>query len=164
MGDLQSLIEKIKLVTDEGKQEEMQKRLEEGKISLHDVIEQVKTMGSMGGFGKLKSMIPGMGNAKISDDVLENQEEKVKKWEHIIKSMTPEEIDNPELIEKQTSRIGRIAQGAGVHNSDVRALLKQYKMLQEMVSASSSMDMSKGFDQKQMMKLARKFGKKKFRM
>ena len=164
MGDLQSLIEKIKLVTDEGKQEEMQKRLEEGKVSLHDVIEQVKAMGSIGGLDKIKSMIPGLGNAKISDDVLENQEEKIKKWEHIIKSMTPEEIDNPEMIEKQTSRIGRIAQGAGVHNSDVRALLKQYKMLQEMVSAGTSMDMSKGFDQKQMMKLARKFGKKKFRM
>ena len=164
MGDLQSLIDKIKLVTNEDNQKEMQKRLEEGKLSLHDVIEQVKTVGSMGGLDKIKSMIPGFSSAKIPENALEGQEAKIAKWEHILKSMTPEEIDNPELIEKQTSRIGRIATGAGVHNSDVRALLKQYKMLQEMVSTGSSMDMSKGMDQKQMMKLARKFGKKKFRM
>ncbi len=167
MGDLQSLIEKIKLVTDEKKQEEMQKRLEEGKLTLNDVIEQVRAMGSMGGFEKIKSMIPGLGSAKLPENVLESQEEKIKKWEHIIKSMTPEEIDNPELLEDKktgTSRIRRIAQGAGVHNSDVRALLKQYKMLNEMIKTSSSMDIEKGFDQKQLMKLARKFGKKKFRI
>lgn len=164
MGDLQSLMDKIKLVTNENEQQEMQKRLKEGKLSLHDVIEQVKTMGSMGGFDKIKSMIPGFSSAKIPENALENQETKIAKWEHIIKSMTPEEINNPELIEKQTSRIGRIASGTGVNNSDVRSLLKQYKMLQEMVSAGSSMDMSQGMDQKQMMKLARKFGKKKFRM
>jgi len=164
MGDLQSLMDKIKLVTNEDEQQEMQKRLEQGKLSLHDVIEQVKTMGSMGGFDKIKSMIPGFSSAKIPENALENQETKIAKWEHIIKSMTPEEINNPELIEKQTSRIRRIATGAGINNSDVRALLKQYKMLQEMVSAGSSMDMSQGMDQKQMMKLARKFGKKKFRI
>ena len=164
MGDLQSLIDKIKSITNEDEQQAMQKRMEEGKLSLHDVIEQVKTMGSMGGFDKIKSMIPGFSSAKIPENALEDQETKIAKWEHILKSMTPEEIDNPELIEKQTSRIGRIASGAGVNNSDVRSLLKQYKMLQEMVSAGSSMDMSQGMDQKQMMKLARKFGKKKFRM
>jgi len=164
MGDLQTLIEKVKSITNEDEQNEMQKRLEQGKLSLHDVIEQVKTMGSMGGLDKIKSMIPGFGNAKIPENVLESQEEKIKKWEHIIKSMTPDEIDNPEIIEKQTSRIGRIAQGAGVHNSDVRALLKQYKMLQEMVSTGSGMDMSQGINQKQMMKLARKFGKRKFHL
>jgi len=164
MGDLQSLIEKIKLVTDEDKQQEMQKRLEEGKLTLHDVIEQVKTMGSMGGFDKIKSMIPGLSSAKIPEEMLETQEQKIKKWEHIIKSMTPQEIDNPEIIEKQTSRIGRIAQGAGVHNSDVRALLKQYKMLSEIIKSGSEMDFEKGMNQKQLMKLAKKFGKRKFRL
>ena len=164
MGDLQSLIEKIKSITNEDKQEELQKKLEEGKINLEDVVEQVKSMSSLGGFDKIKGMIPGLGNAKIPDNLLGAQEEKIKKWEHILKSMTAEEKANPELFEKQTSRIGRVAQGAGVNNSDVRALLKQYKMLQEMMKGGvDNMDMSKGFSQKQMQKMMKKFGGKKMK-
>jgi len=163
MGDLQTLVEKVKSVTDEGKQEEMQKRLEEGKLTLDDVIEQVKSMGSLGGFDKIKSMIPGLGDAKIPEEMLGNQEEKIKKWEHIIKSMTSEEKNNPEILKKQTSRIARIAKGSGVNNSDVRALLKQYDMLSEMIKGGADMDMSQGFNQKQLQKLMKKFGKKKIR-
>ena len=166
MGDLQSLIEKIKSVTDEDKQAKIQKRVEEGKLSLEDVIEQVKSMNSMGGFEKIKSMVPGLGNAKIPENLLENQEAKVSKWEHILKSMTSEEKENPEILEKETSRITRIAKGSGVNNSDVRSLLKQYKMLNEMIkSGASDMNLEGGMSQKQMMKMAKKFmkgGKLKF--
>jgi signal recognition particle subunit SRP54 len=165
MGDLNTLLEKIKSVTDEDEQKKMQEKLSEGKLSLDDVIEQVKSMNSLGGFDKIKSMIPGLGNAKIPDEMLSTQEEKIAKWEHIIKSMTKEERENPELLKKQTSRIARVAQGAGVHNSDVRSLLKQYDMLQSMIKDSSGVDMSEGMDQRKMMKLAKKFMKgKKFRM
>lgn len=164
MGDLQNLIEKIKSVTDEDKQEKLQKKLEEGKLSLDDVIEQVKSMGQLGGFDKIKSMIPGLGKAKIPENLLGTQEEKIKKWEHIVKSMTPEERENPELLKKQTSRISRIAQGAGVNNSDIRSLLKQYDMLNEMMKGGvENMDMSQGFSQKQMQKMMKKFGGKKLR-
>jgi len=168
MGDLQALVEKIKSTTDYSskKQAKIQERLEQGKLSLDDVIEQVKSMSSIGGLEKIKSMIPGFSNiqAKIPENALENQQEKISKWEHIIKSMTPEEKETPEVLEKQTSRIARIAKGAGVHTSDVRSLLKQYKMLNEMVNSGISgkdMDMSQGLSQKQMMKLAKKFAKGK---
>lgn len=162
MGDLQALIEKIKSVTDEDKQKKIQKKLEEGNISLEDVIEQVKSMGSMGGFDKIKSMIPGFSKVekKIPENLIENQEAKISKWEHIIKSMTKEEKENPELLEKQTSRISRVAKGAGVHNSDVRSLLKQYKLLSDMMKSGGDVDMSQGLSQKQLQKLAKKFGKK----
>ncbi len=168
MGDLQTLIEKIKSVTNEDSQKAVQKRLEEGKLSLEDVIEQVKSMSSLGGFDKIKGMIPGFANIKdkIPEGMMETQEGKIAKWEHILKSMTPEEKENPELLEKQTSRISRIAQGAGVHNSDIRSLLKQYKLLNEMMQGGmSDMDMSQGMNQKQMMKMAKKMmkgGKLKF--
>jgi len=161
-GELQALIEKIRSVTDEDQQEKMQKRLEEGKLSLEDVIEQVKSMNQIGGFDKIKGMIPGLGKAKIPEGMLESQQEKIAKWEHILKSMTKEERENPELFDKQTSRIGRVAKGAGVNNSDIRALLKQYKMLQDLVKGGmTDMDMSKGFSQKQMQRMMKKFGKKK---
>lgn len=161
MGDLETLIEKVKSVTDEKKQKKIQEKLEKGKVSLEDVIEQVRSMNQLGGFEKIKSMIPGIGNAKIPEGMLESQEEKVAKWEHILKSMTPEERENPELLEKQTSRISRVAQGAGVHNSDIRTLLKQYKLLNDMLSSGQDMDMSQGMSQKQLQKLAKKFGKVK---
>jgi signal recognition particle subunit SRP54 len=162
MGDLQALIEKIRSATDEKQQEKMQKKLEEGKLSLEDVIEQVKSMNQIGGFDKIKNMIPGLGKAKIPDNMLDTQQAKIAKWEHILKSMTKEERENPELFEKQTSRIGRVAEGAGVNNSDIKALLKQYKMLQDLIKGGvDNMDMSKGFSQKQMQKMMKKFGKKK---
>ncbi|HDK42851.1 MAG TPA: hypothetical protein ENG87_05700, partial [Candidatus Pacearchaeota archaeon] len=167
MGDLQSLIEKIKLVTDEDSQKAMQQRLEEGKLSLEDVVEQVKSMGSLGGFDKIKSMIPGMSSAKIPENLMENQQEKISKWEHIIKSMTQEEKNNPELLKEKntgTSRINRIAKGSGVNNSDIRSLLKQYDMLNSMIGSSSQFDPEKPMSQKQMMKMAKKFMKgKKFK-
>lgn len=163
MGDLETLLEKIRSVTDEGKQKAIQKKLEEGKLSLQDVVEQVKSMSSLGGFEKIKSMIPGFSGIekKIPENLLETQQEKISKWEHIIKSMTPEEKENPELLKKQTSRISRIAKGAGVHTSDIRSLIKQYDALNEMISSQTDFDLSKGLSQKQMQKLAKKFMKGK---
>lgn len=162
MGDLSTLIEKIHSVTGEKDQEEMQKRIQEGKISLEDVIEQVKSMNQLGGLDKIKSLIPGFGKAKLPENALGTQQEKIAKWEHILKSMTPEERANPEIFDKQSSRISRVAKGAGVNNTDVKSLLKQYKMLSEMVKSGISGDMSQGMSQKQMQKLMKKFGKKKF--
>jgi len=159
MGDLETLIEKIKSVEDKNKQKKIQKSIEAGKLSLEDVIEQVKSMKSLGGFEKIKSMIPGMGGIKIPENLVENQEEKISKWEHVIKSLTPEEKENPEIIEKQTSRISRIAKGAGVNSSDVRSLLKQYKMIQSFIKGGEDLDISKGMSEKQLRKFAKKFGK-----
>jgi signal recognition particle subunit SRP54 len=162
MGDLQTLIEKIKSVTDKDKQKKIQEKLQEGKLSLDDVVEQIKSMKSLGGFEKIKSMIPGLSSTKLPEEMMEKQQEKISKWEHILKSMTKEEKENPEILEKQTSRILRIAKGAGVNNSDIKSLLKQYKMLKEMVkSGPADMDFSKGMNQKQMQKLMKKFGKMK---
>jgi signal recognition particle subunit SRP54 len=163
MGDLETLMEKIRSVTDQDQQEKIQKRIEEGKLSLEDVVEQVKSMGSLGGFEKLKSMIPGFSSVKgkIPENLLESQEEKISKWKHIIKSMTAQEKENPELLEKQISRISRVAKGAGVNNSDVRSLLKQYKLLNEMLKSGGDMDLSQGLNQKQLQKLAKKLGKGK---
>lgn len=159
IGDLSALVEKIQSITDKGKAEAMAKKMEEGKISLEDVIEQVKSMNSLGGFDKIKGMIPGLGNAKIPEGVMEKQQEKVARWEHILKSMTKEERENPDVFDEEHSRIGRVADGAGVNNSDVKALLKQYKMLKSMVEESSQMDMSQGMSPKQMQKMMKKFGK-----
>lgn len=165
MGDLEALMEKIHSVTDEKKQKDLQQKIQEGNLSLSDVVEQVKSMNSMGGFDKMLSMVPGLGKAKIDKSQLQQQQKKVAKWEHLVNSMTPYEKENAEIIKKETSRIRRIAKGAGVPNSELRALLKQYDMLQSMMKGAQGMDMSEGMSEKQMQKLMKKFarGGKKMR-
>ncbi len=161
MGDLKTLIEKIHSVMDEKEIERQQKKLQEGKLTLRDVAEQVGAMENIGSFDKIIGLIPGFGKLKekIGEEKLESQQEKVKKWKHIVNSMTEEEIENPEILEKQTSRIQRIAKGSGAATTDVRMLIKQYKMLKEMIKSQAELEEGK-LDQKTIMKLAKKFGKK----
>ena len=95
--------------------------------------------------------------------MLNIQEDKLKKWQHAIDSMTKEEIENPEVIEKQTTRLGRIAKGSGTTTSDIRQMIKQYKILKEMATGTGDLanfDPSQGLNQKQMLKIAKKFGKR----
>ena len=155
MGDLEALMEKIKLATEPEKL-----KIKEGKFTMHEFQEQLKAMENVGPLGKIAEMIPGLGSllgnkSKIPENMIEMQGEKAKKWKFAIDSMTPEEKENPEIIEKETSRLSRIAKGAGINTSDVRALLKQYKILKEFAK-SGSQELSR----KQLMKFARKFGKK----
>ncbi len=167
MGDLESLLEKVRSVTDEKQQQRLEKNLEEGKFTLLDLYDQMKSMKSMGSLSKLKELIPGFNKAKIPDEMLNSQEAKIDHWKAAIDSMTKAEIENPELLEKQTSRIQRVSKGSGVPTSEIRQLLKQYKMIKELASSAKGLgnisDPSQ-LSQKDMMKLAKKFGKKKFRM
>ncbi len=161
MGDLKGLMEKIEGAMSEKERERQQKKLEEGKFTLRDLQTQLESMESIGSFDKIMGMIPGMGKIKekVGEEALESQQNKVKRWKHAINSMTPYEIENPEILEKQTSRIQRISHGSGVPTSEIRMLLKQYKMLKELAKSQSSLEDGK-LDQKTMVKLARKFGKK----
>ncbi len=162
MGDLQSLIEKVQSVSDEKKLAKTQKNIEEGKLTLRDVQAQLESMESLGSMDKILGMIPGLSKAKdkIPQQQLEQQQEKIKHWKHAINSMTKEEIENPEILEKQTSRIQRIAKGSGTSTSDIRMLIKQYRMLKEMIHSGKSLETEGTLDQKTLMKMAKKFGKR----
>lgn len=163
LGDLEGLLEKVQSAIDEKSQKKLKTKLESGEFNLRDFQEQLKQMGNVGSFSKVMEMIPGFSKEKIPDNILGTQEEKVKKWQYAIDSMTDDEINNPELIEKETSRISRIAKGSGTTTSDIRQMLKQYKLLKDLAKGSgdlSDLDPSQGLSQKQMMKLAKKFGKK----
>lgn len=166
MGDLKSLIEKIESVTNEKELEKTRKNLEEGKFTLRDLQAQLETMQEVGSFDKILNMVPGLGKANIPQEALNKQQDQAKHWKYAISSMTEAEIENPELLEKQTTRIARIAKGSGTTTSEIRNLLKQYKLLKEMINSGKSLgNVETGLDQKTMMKLAKKFGKKmKFKM
>ena len=156
ISDLASLVEHVKSATDEATQKKIEDRLKEGKFTLLDLYSQLEQMNSMGSMDKLIGMIPGMSQAKIPKAELEKQERKMQHWKAAISSMTEEEIENPELLEKQTSRISRAAKGSGTTTTEIRELLKQYKMIKEMMKMQS--DMSSGnIDQKMLQKMAKKF-------
>jgi signal recognition particle subunit SRP54 len=164
LGDLEALLEKVESAVDPEKQKALQEKLEQGNLSLRDFQEQLKQMGNVGSFSSMLEMIPGLSKNKdkIPEDMLGNQEEKMKKWQNAIDSMTEEEINNPEILEKQTSRLSRIAKGSGTTTTDIRQLLKQYKMIKDLTQGSDLANMQSGqaLSQKQMMKIAKKFGKK----
>jgi signal recognition particle subunit SRP54 len=166
MGDLESLLEKVKSATDDKQAKRMEERLKEGKFTLRDLAGQLEQMNQLGSMDKLLSMVPGMGNAaaKIPKSELDKQERKMKQWKSAISSMTEHEIENPETLEKQTSRIARIAKGSGTTTTEIRALLKQYKLLKEMMSMQNPEKLASGqIDKKMMQKIAKQMkGKVKF--
>ena len=90
---------------------------------------------------KLINMIPGLGMAGIPKDMLDIQEDKMKKYKNILDSMTEYELENPEKI--NSSRIARIAKGSGTDPADVRELLKQFKQIKKMMKAMKGKDMEK---------------------
>ncbi len=159
MGDLQALLEHVKSATDESQTKRIEDRLKKGKFTLLDLYSQLEQMNKMGSMDKLIGMIPGMSAAKVPKEALAKQEVKMKNWKCAISSMTEEEIENPEILEKQTSRIARIAKGSGTTTTEIRELLKQYKMLKEMMGMQSGMAEG-NIDPKMMQKMAKKFSGK----
>tara|TARA_Y100000034_G_scaffold135046_1_gene205470 strand:- start:337 stop:1707 length:1371 start_codon:yes stop_codon:yes gene_type:complete len=160
MGDLNALLEKVKSATSEKQQKRIESRLKEGKFTLTDLYSQLESMNQLGSMDKLLGMVPGLGNAtkNIPKAQLAKQEQKMKHWKHAIESMTEEEVENPEILEKQTSRIARVAKGSGTTTSEIRELLKQYKMLKEMMGMQNQLASSDGkIDQKTLQKMAKKF-------
>jgi len=156
LGDLEALLEKARSVISQEEQEKIEDRLKKGTFTMLDLYEQLKTMQGMGSLSKMVEMIPGLGKMKIPSELLEVQEEKLKKWKFAIDSMTKEEIENPDIID--STRINRISKGSYVPTSDIRALLKQYKMVKKFFGGGIS-DIE-GMDQKKLAKLAKKFGGK----
>ncbi len=127
-GDIQGLLEKAKEV---GIKEEGMKKLMEGKFTLNEFYEQIENMQKMGPLSKITEMIPGMGGMKIPKGMLDVQEGKMKKWRHIIDSMTPKEREDPDTL--NPSRISRIAKGSGTSEADVRELIKHYKQVKKIM-------------------------------
>jgi len=81
---------------------------------------------------KLAEMIPGFSKMSLPKNKLENQEGKLKKWKFIMQSMTKEELEEPDKV-LNSSRIERIAKGAGVEVKEVRELLKQYRQSKKLM-------------------------------
>jgi signal recognition particle subunit SRP54 len=127
MGDMLTLIEKAQVDFDEKKAEELQKKVRNNQLTLEDFLEQMQQVKKMGPLDQIMDMIPGLGGAMRAQQTTLSDKE-MKRVEAIIRSMTPEERRNPEII--KGSRRRRIAVGSGTSVQDVNMLLNQFKQMQ----------------------------------
>jgi signal recognition particle subunit SRP54 len=136
MGDLETLLKKAEAAVDKDKVEKLAKKVTTGKaLSLQDLYDQMEAMQKMGPLSQVMNMVPGMGGA-IPKDAMKGQEKKMQVWKYAMDSMTPEEKENPDVM--NASRIERIAKGSGRSERDVRELLKQYKQMKKMMKMVGS--------------------------
>lgn len=132
MGDVVSLVEKAQEQFDEKQARETRKKLAKDKFGLMDFYNQIQQVKKMGNIKDLAGMIPGLGKA-IKDIDIDN-DKAFKGIEAIIMSMTPEERDNPEII--NGSRRKRIADGSGTNVAEVNKLLKQFETTRKMMKTA----------------------------
>ena len=131
MGDVLSLIEKAEQAIDQKKAAELEERLRQNKFTLTDFLDQLSQLKNMGNLQDLMGMIPGMGSMKD----LQVDEKALGRVEAIIRSMTPQERENPGIL--GSSRKKRIAAGSGTRVEDVNKLLKQFQTMQQMMKQFS---------------------------
>ncbi|MCI4338834.1 MAG: signal recognition particle protein Srp54 [Thermoplasmata archaeon] len=125
MGDIQTLLERFEELTDKEAAETAAKNLMGGKFTLRDMRAQLASLGEMGPFSKLMSMVPGLGGGKVDEKQLDATQVRLQQFRTILDSMTPQELDEPALLKSE--RIHRIARGSGRKPQEVRALLKHYE-------------------------------------
>ena len=135
MGDIVSLVEKAADEIDEEKLKETEESLRKGQFSLEDYLSQLRQMKKMGGLEGVMSFLPGVSKIKSQMDQAGIDESIISQNEAIILSMTKKERQNPKIIDG--SRRKRIANGSGTDVATINKLLKQFKMMSEMMKKMS---------------------------
>ena len=141
MGDVVSLVERAQEQFDEEEAKRLQKKIQKNKFDFNDFLKQIEQIKKMGNIKDLASMIPGVGKAIKDIDIDNNAFNGI---EAIIRSMTPKERTNPEVLNQ--SRKLRIAKGSGTSIQEVNRLVKQFDLTRKM------MKMVTGSGMKQMMR------------
>jgi signal recognition particle subunit SRP54 len=129
MGDLQSLVEKVREAEVKVPEKKVRAFLS-GKFTLTDMYEQFESMKKMGPLQHLLKMIPGM-SYNIPEEQMNMAEDALKRWRVIIQSMTPKEREKPKIL--SSSRIRRVARGSGTTEKEVKELLTQYNNMRKMM-------------------------------
>ena len=127
MGDLETLVERIKAVFEE---EEVLEEMESGRLDLLTFKKQIDALLKLGPLSKVMELLPGTLASKISEEQIELSQKNLRKWRAILSSMTLEELKDPSIL--NASRIRRIAIGAGVTPKDVKDMLRVYESMKKM--------------------------------
>ena len=135
MGDVVTLVEKAAQDLSEEKIKETEAELKKGIFTMDSYLSQIRQMKKMGGMEGVMSMLPGVNKMKDKMDKANIDERMLLENEAIILSMTKKEKENPKII--SGSRRKRISNGAGVDVSKINKLLKQFKMMSDMMKKMS---------------------------
>ncbi len=135
MGDIVSLVEKAAEDLDEEKLKKTEEKLKKGQFSLEDYLTQLRQMKKMGGIEGIMSFLPGVSKVKSQMEQAGVDEKIITQNEAVILSMTKKERENPKIIDG--SRKKRIANGSGTDVATINKLLKQFKMMSEMMKKMS---------------------------
>ena len=139
MGDMLTLIEKAEAAVDEKKALALAEKLKKNRFTLTDYLDQLHSLKDMGSLEDIAGMIPGLDSRALQGAKVD--EKAMAHTEAIILSMTPQERENPSIL--NASRKRRIAAGAGLAVVDVNRLLKQYEMMQTMAKQFSGKKMKR---------------------
>jgi signal recognition particle subunit SRP54 len=134
MGDVMTLIEKAEAQFDEQQAKELERKLRKAEFDLEDFLEQLRQVRKLGPLQSLLGMIPGLGGHQLRN--LRVDEREFDRIQAIILSMTPEERRNPDII-KGSRRI-RIARGSGTNVQAVKALIRQFGQMQNVMRSLST--------------------------
>ena len=135
MGDIVSLVEKASEDLDQENLKKTEENLKKGQFSLEDYLSQLRQMKKMGGIEGIMSFLPGVSKIKSQMDQAGVDEKIIIQNEAVILSMTKKERENPKIIDG--SRKKRIANGSGTDVATINKLLKQFKMMSEMMKKMS---------------------------
>jgi len=135
MGDIVSLVEKAAEDLGEENIKKAEENLKKGQFSMQDYLTQLRQMKKMGGIEGIMSFMPGVSKVKSQMDAAGVDEKIITQNEAIILSMTTKERENPRIIDG--SRKKRIANGSGTDAATINKLLKQFKMMSEMMKKMS---------------------------
>ena len=136
MGDIVSLVEKAAEDMGEENIKKAEENLKKGNFSMEDYLTQLRQMKKMGGIEGIMSFMPGVSKMKSQMDASGIDEKIITLNEAIILSMTKNERENPKIIDG--SRKKRIANGSGTDAATINKLLKQFKMMSEMMKKMSN--------------------------
>jgi signal recognition particle subunit SRP54 len=134
MGDVVTLVEKAQEAFDEEEAKRLNRKIRKNQFDFNDFLSQLEQVKKMGNMKDLLGMIPGMGKALKGVDIDDNS---FKPIEAIIRSMTLQERENPDLI--NGSRKNRIANGSGTSVQEVNQLLKQFQDMRKMMKTMNKM-------------------------
>jgi signal recognition particle subunit SRP54 len=134
MGDVLSLIEKAEQTFDMERAAEMEKKLRTASFTLEDFLDQMVQLKRMGPLTQILDMLPGFGSITRELNT-QDTDRQMRHIEAMIRSMTPQERRDPQII--NASRKRRIARGSGVDVQDVNALLQQFRQAQRMMKMLS---------------------------
>ncbi len=130
MGDVLTLIERAQETLDQKTAEEAAARLQSGRFTLEDMLEQLQQVKKMGPLDQLVGMIPGMSGMAKEAEASVNRGD-LKRTEAIIRAMTPGERRDPDIL--NASRRRRIATGSGTSIAEVNRLVKQFSDMQKLM-------------------------------